>query len=60
MRDNEALSMSPMVRVEGALDLIDGLLWKAAYDETLVTALKRKHEPQRFVSDLLRAEILEK
>jgi len=22
---------------------------KAAYDETLATALKRKHEPQRFV-----------
>ena len=30
---------------------------KAAYDETLATALKRKHEPQRFVGDLLRAEI---
>ena len=28
---------------------------KAAYDETLATALKRKHEPQRFVSDLLKA-----
>jgi len=33
---------------------------KAAYDETLATALKRKHEPQRFVGDLLRAEISEK
>jgi hypothetical protein len=30
---------------------------KAAYDETLAAALKRKHEPQRFVGDLLRAEI---
>ena len=33
---------------------------KAAYDETLATALKRQHEPQRFVADLLRAEISEK
>ena len=33
---------------------------KAAYDETLATALKRKHEPQRFVGDLLRAEISKK
>lgn len=30
---------------------------KAAYDETLTVALKRQHEPQRFVGDLLRAEI---
>ena len=30
---------------------------RSAYDETLATALKRKHEPQRFVGDLLRAEI---
>jgi hypothetical protein len=33
---------------------------RSAYDETLVTALKRKHEPQRFVGDLLKAEISEK
>ena len=33
---------------------------KSAYDETLATAIKRKHEPQRFVGDLLRAEISEK
>ncbi len=33
---------------------------RSAYDETLATALKRKHEPQRFVGDLLRAEISEK
>jgi DNA replication protein DnaC len=31
-----------------------------AYDETLATALKRSHEPQRFVGDLLKAEISEK
>src|SRR6201987_193036 len=33
---------------------------KNAYDETLAAALKRKHEPQRFVGDLLKAEISEK
>ena len=33
---------------------------RSAYDETLVTALKRKHEPQRFVGDLLKTEISEK
>jgi len=33
---------------------------RAAYDETLATALKRSHEPQRFVGDLLKAEISEK
>jgi DNA replication protein DnaC len=33
---------------------------KAAFDETLATAVKRQHEPQRFVGDLLTAEITEK
>jgi IstB-like ATP binding protein/Adenylate and Guanylate cyclase catalytic domain/AAA ATPase domain len=33
---------------------------RSAYDETLAAALKRKHEPQRFVADLLKAEISEK
>ncbi|HET7021001.1 MAG TPA: IS21-like element helper ATPase IstB, partial [Xanthobacteraceae bacterium] len=33
---------------------------KNAYDETLAVALKRKHEPQRLVGDLLKAEISEK
>jgi DNA replication protein DnaC len=33
---------------------------RRVYDETLATALKRKHEPQRFVGDLLKAEISEK
>ena len=32
---------------------------KTAYDETLATAIKRKHEPQRFVGDLLKAETSE-
>ena len=45
------------------LDMMSGLKlygMRSAYDETLTTALKRKHEPQRFVGDLLKAEISEK
>src|SRR6202522_1600452 len=51
-----------MERTE-VLDLMSGLKlygMRSAYDETLATALKRKHEPQRFVGDLLKAEISEK
>ena len=33
---------------------------KAAYDELIATAVKRQHEPQRIVGDLLQAEISEK
>jgi len=33
---------------------------KAAYDEIMATAVKRQHEPQRIVGDLLTAEINEK
>jgi DNA replication protein DnaC len=33
---------------------------KAAFDEIITTALKRQHEPQRIVGDLLTAEITEK
>jgi DNA replication protein DnaC len=33
---------------------------KAAYDEILATAVKRRHEPQKIVGDLLAAEISEK
>jgi IstB-like ATP binding protein len=51
-----------MERTE-VLDLMSGLKlhrMRSAYDETSATALKRKHEPQRFVGDLLKAEISEK
>jgi hypothetical protein len=51
-----------MERTE-VLDMIGALKlygMRAAYDETLATALKRSHEPQRFVGDLLKAEISEK
>jgi DNA replication protein DnaC len=33
---------------------------KAAYDEIMATAIKRQHEPERVVGDLLAAEISEK
>jgi DNA replication protein DnaC len=33
---------------------------KAAYDEIIASAIKREHEPQRVVGDLLNAEISEK
>lgn len=33
---------------------------KAAYDEILTTAVKRQHEPQRVIGDLLQAGIGEK
>lgn len=33
---------------------------KAAFDEIITTAVKRQHEPQRIVGDLLAAEIAEK
>ena len=33
---------------------------KSAYDEIIATAVKRQHEPQRIVGDLLTAEISEK
>jgi hypothetical protein len=51
-----------MERTE-VLDMMSGLKlygMRSADDETLAAALKRKHEPQRFVGDLLRAEISEK
>src|SRR4029077_17227055 len=32
---------------------------KAAFDEIMATAIKRQHEPQRIVGDLLNAEISE-
>lgn len=33
---------------------------KAAFDEIIATAVKRQHEPQRIIGDLLKAEIGEK
>ncbi len=50
MERTEVLDMMSSLKLYGM---------KAAYDETLASALKRKHEPQRFVGDLLHAEISE-
>ena len=47
-----------MERTE-VLDMMSGLKlygMRSAYDETLAAAIKRKHEPQRFVGDLLKAQ----
>lgn len=33
---------------------------KAAYDEIIATAVKREHEPQQLVGDLLHADISER
>ena len=35
-------------------------LYGTAFDEIMATAVKRQHEPQRIVGDLLNAEINEK
>ena len=51
MERTEVLDMMSSLKLYGM---------RSAYDETLATALKRKHEPQRFVGDLLNAEISEK
>ena len=33
---------------------------KAAFDEVMTTAIKRQHQPQRVLGDLLKAEVAEK
>ena len=51
------MERSEILSVMGELKLYG---MKAAYDEILGTAIKRQHEPQRLVGDLLSAEISEK
>ena len=51
MERTEVLDMMSSLKLYGM---------RSAYDETLATAIKRKHEPQRLVGDLLKAEISEK
>ena len=51
------MERSEILSVMGELKLYG---MKAAYDEILGTAIKRQHEPQRLVGDLLTAEISEK
>ncbi len=52
-----------MIERSQILETMSGLKlfgMKAAYDEIIATAVKRQHEPQRIVGDLLSAEIAEK
>ena len=51
-----------MERSEILATMVDRKLYgmKAAFDEIITTAVKRQHEPQRIVGDLLQAEIAEK
>ena len=51
MERSEILSTMSILKLYGM---------KAAYDEILATAIKRQHEPERIVGDLLAAEIAEK
>ena len=51
MERTEVLDMMSSLKLYGM---------RSAYDETLATAINRKHEPQRFAGDLLNAEISEK
>jgi DNA replication protein DnaC len=51
MERSEILSTMSILKLYGM---------KAAYDEILATAIKRQHEPERVVGDLLAAEIAEK
>jgi DNA replication protein DnaC len=51
------MERSQILETMGGLKLFG---MKAAYDEIIATAVKRQHEPQRVVGDLLQAEIAEK
>lgn len=51
MERSEILSAMSILKLYGM---------KAAYDEIMATAIKRQHEPERVVGDLLGAEIAEK
>ena len=51
------MERSEIVEAMSALKLYG---MRAAYDEILATAVKRQHEPQRVIGDLLTAEINEK
>lgn len=51
------MERSQVLELMGSLKLFG---MRSAYDELMVTAVKRQHEPQRVVGDLLSAEIAEK
>jgi DNA replication protein DnaC len=55
--------MDQLMERSQLFDLMGGLKlygMKAAFDENMATAVKRQHEPQRIVGDLLNAQINEK
>ena len=56
-------NMAPNMERSTVLDAMSTLKlygMKAAYDEIMATAVKRQHEPQQIIGDLLNAEISEK
>src|SRR6202451_1566334 len=55
--ENQLMERSQLFDLMGELKLYG---MKAAFDEIMATAVKRQHEPQRIVGDLLNAEINEK
>ena len=52
--------MMERTEILGAMGELKLYGMKAAFDEIIATAIKRQHEPQRIVGDLLNAEISEK
>src|SRR6516162_11010884 len=56
-QENHLMERSELFDLMGELQLYG---MKAAFDEIMATAVKRQHEPQRIVGDLLKAEISEK
>jgi DNA replication protein DnaC len=56
-RENHLMERSQLFDLKGELKLYG---MKAAFDEIMATAVKRQHEPQRLIGDLLNAEITEK
>jgi transposase len=56
-QENRVMERSQLFDLMGQLKLYG---MKAAFDEIMTTAVKRQHEPQRVVGDLLTAEVSEK
>jgi DNA replication protein DnaC/transposase len=56
-QENHLMERTQLFDLMGELKLYG---MKAAFDEIMTTAVKRQHEPQRIVGDLLNAEINEK
>src|SRR6202790_3874430 len=56
-QENNLMERTQLFDLMGELKLYG---MKAAFDEIMTTAVKRQHEPQRIVGDLLNAEISEK